>query len=105
MISYDMRRFRYIRLPTRTIEKRFPKEQEVEVRIDADLLEDGEHGDRVHGGDEGGEGEDLDEREVVVAGLRARDVPHGAAVEDEVEQEADEEEVEQGSLVGGGEVK
>ena len=34
----------------------------------------------------------------MVAGLRSRDVPHGAAVEDEVEQEADEEEVEQGSL-------
>ena len=37
----------------------------------------------------------------MVAGLRSRDVPHGAAVEDEVEQEADEEEVEQGSLSEG----
>ena len=34
----------------------------------------------------------------MVAALGARDVPHGAAVEDEVEQEADEEEVEQGPL-------
>ena len=38
----------------------------------------------------------------MVAGLRPRDVSHGATVEDEVEQEADEEEVEQGSLSDGG---
>ena len=37
----------------------------------------------------------------MVAALRARDVSHGAAVEDEVEQEADEHEVEQGSLFMG----
>ena len=49
------------------VQEGLSEEEEVEVGVDANLLEDGEDGHRVHGRDERGEHQDLGHAQVVHA--------------------------------------